>query len=564
VVIRSGQRRKRWSLAKQLLVLQVVIVSVLVIAGVTLTYLDARRGADRRARDVVTAVAATLAGAPNLRAALAPPDPSRELQPFAERERASTGVDFITIMNPQGIRYTHPHPDQIGKPYIGHTQEALSGRLYTETYTGTLGPSVRTTAPVFDDRHQVVALVSVGITVRAIAAELQRRLLTLIAVAAAVLAVGIVGSWLVSARLRRQTRGVAPEELREMFEYRQAILHSVREGLVLLDREGRVVLCNSAARELLDLRCDPQGHPAAALGLEPELTAALVCPERHLTDEGYVGDTRVLVINTVPVRSGDRSMGNVVTLRDHTELQALTGELKTARGYAESLHAQAHEAANRMHTMVCLIETGQFEQAVEFATAELKATQQLIDRVKCTVADPILAALLIAKSAEASERGVELVITDDTAVDGIDGVIESLDLVTIVANLINNAVDAAIERSHAHSPRVVVTARTENSELTLQVSDSGLGVDPESAEKMFQKGWSTKQSGGPFGRGLGLALVGCVLRRYRGSIDVSQGVGAVFTVRLSLERTSTSGQCVNSRGRGDRGPVRAASSAGPA
>jgi two-component system CitB family sensor kinase len=199
-----------------------------------------------------------------------------------------------------------------------------------------------------------------------------------------------------------------------MFEYYQAILYSVREGLVLLDREGRVVLCNDAARELLGLRTNPQGLPADALGLAPVLTAALVSPEPCLKDEIYVGDTRVLVINTAPVRSRDHVMGNVVTLRDHTELQALTGELDTVRGFADSLHAQAHEAANRLHTVVSLVELDQPERAVQFATAELKTAQQLTDRLVGAVTEPVLAALLLGKSTEASERGVELVITEDT------------------------------------------------------------------------------------------------------------------------------------------------------
>ena len=262
-------RRHSWSVARQLLVLQVVIVGVLVAAGATLAYLDAAQAADRRARDIVTAIAATLADSPNVHAALATQDPSRELQPFAERVRTDAGVDFITIMNPGGIRYTHPNPALIGHKFLGNTAEALTGRLFTETYTGTLGPSVRAVAPIFGDAHRVTALVAAGITVRVIDTEFQHRLHTLIAVAAAVLAVGLTGSYLVSARLRRQTRGIAPDELRGMFEYYQAILHSIREGLVLLDREGHVVLCNDAARELLGLSANPQGLTADALGLTP-------------------------------------------------------------------------------------------------------------------------------------------------------------------------------------------------------------------------------------------------------------------------------------------------------
>lgn len=521
-----------WSLARQLLVLQAAIVGLLVAVGVTAAYLDAGRAADDTAAQTVTAVALSIADGRDVRAALAARDPSRSLQPYAERVRRDTGVDFVTIMSPAGIRYTHPNPARIGGHFVGNTAPAVAGRTFTETYTGTLGPSVRTVTPVFGAGRRVVALVAVGITIRVITAELRQRLYYLGAIAVAVLAAGIAGSYLVSARLRRQTRGVAPGELRDMFEYHRAILHAVREGLLLLDRDGRVVLCNDAARELLGLRAEPRGSPVADLGLPDELVATLVSAHPR-SDEIHVGDTRVLVVNTSPVRSRDRARGNVVTLRDHTELQGLTGELDIVRGFAESLRSQAHEAANRLHTVVSLVEMGRPEQAVAFATAELETAQRLTDRVVGSVTEPVLAALLLGKSAEAGERGVELVVAEDTV---IEGVVEPRDLVTILGNLIDNAVDAAIEGAGERPPRVVVGVRRDAGGLVLEVSDSGPGVDPAAVPEMFRRGWTTKTSGGPVGHGLGLALVGQAVRRHGGDVRVGSGPeGAVFTVRLPLE-----------------------------
>ncbi|MFI0479279.1 ATP-binding protein [Actinomadura sp. 9N215] len=521
----------RWSLARQLLVLQAAIVGLLVAAGATIAYLDAGRAADEAARQKVTGVAASIANAQNIQAALATPNPSVLLQPYAERVRRDTGVDFITIMSPDGIRYTHPNPDRIGGHFVGNTAAALAGRTFTETYTGTLGPSVRAVTPVYDGQRRIVALVSVGITVRVISAELRQRMLSFVAVAAAVLAAGLGCSYLVSARLRRQTRGAAPGELREMFEYYQAILHAVREGLLLLDRTGRIVLCNDAARDLLGLRDASRGRPVAKLGLSDELVATFVSGEPR-SDEIHVGDTRVLVVNTSPVKSRDRAMGNVVTLRDHTELLGLTGELDTVRGFAESLRSQAHEAANRLHTVVSLVELGRPDDAVEFATAELATAQRLTDRVVGSATEPVLVALLLGKSAEAGERGVDLVVTDDTT---IEGVVEPRDLVTILGNLIDNAVDAALAGAGKRPPRVVVSARKDNGELVLQVADSGPGVDPDAVPEMFRRGWTTKTSVGPVGHGLGLALVGQAVRRHRGDIHVGHDGGAIFTVRLPLE-----------------------------
>jgi two-component system CitB family sensor kinase len=534
---------RRWSLARQLLVLQAAIVGLLVVAGAYLAYLDARRATAEDARQTVTMVALTVADTPSVRSSLALPNPTTVLQPYTEQVRQDTGVDFITIMSPARIRYTHPNPARIGGTFVGNTGPALAGRTFTETYTGTLGPSVRTVTPVLDERGRVVALVAVGITIDVISAELRERLVPLVGVALGVLAAGLGGSWLVSARLRRQTRGVAPAELRGMFDYYEAILHAVREGLVLLDRDGRVVLCNDAARDLLDIAGDPDGEPVGDLGLPSELTDAMTAAEPR-SDEIHVGDTRVLVVSTRPVRSRNRPMGNVVTLRDHTELQALLGELDTVRGFAESLRSQAHEAANRLHTVVSLVEMGRPEQAVELATAELRTAQRLTDRVVGAVREPVVAALLLGKSTEAAERGVDLEVDEDSAIDGSCGAsIEPRDLVTILGNLIDNAVDAAIEHPRkGRPPRVRVRARTEpagtagdGSELVLEVSDTGPGLDPERAAAMFRRGWTTKGSDGPAGpRGLGLALVGQAVRRHGGRIEVEREVGALVRVRLPL------------------------------
>nr|WP_253865617.1 sensor histidine kinase [Prauserella halophila] len=531
--VRSAVRSGKWSLARQLLVLQLAVVAVLVTVGAVLAYVDASEATEDAATEEVTSVAATLADSPVVPAAVGGPEPSRRLQPFAEQVRADTGVDFVTIMAPDRTRFSHPDPQRIGEPFIGTVEPALRGRLFTETYAGTLGPSVRAVAPVRDDDGGIVALVAVGLTVEALSHELAGRLVVVALVAGGVLLVGGAGSYLVSRRLARQTRGVAPAELSSMFEYYEAILRSVREGLVLVGRDGNVVLCNDAARDLLGLAADPAGTRVADLGLAADLTGTFTSRE-PATDELHVTDTRVLLVNTVPVHSRDRAMGNVVTLRDHTELQSLTGELDTVRGFAESLRSQAHESANRLHAVVSLVELGRTDEAVELATAELDTAQQLTDRVVGAVAEPVLAALLLGKSSEADERGAELTLTPDSSMDDTAPTVPARDLITILGNLIDNAVDAVVENAAERAPRVAVTVRADETELLLRVADSGAGVEPDGVPGIFRRGWSTKPGGAAGGRGLGLALVGQTVRRHGGTLDVDSDDGAVFTVRLPL------------------------------
>jgi sensor histidine kinase regulating citrate/malate metabolism len=526
------RRRDPGSLARQLLLLQGLVVLVVVLALGLLAWRQAGAAVESRAAGQARTAAEAIADSPLVREAVVGPDPTTVLQPYVEQVRADTGISFITVLAPDRTRFTHPDPAQIGRPFIGTIAPALAGRTFTETYTGTLGPSVRAVAPVLatGSSGDVVALVAVGTTVAAIGDEVGAALPGVLAAVLAVLAVGVLGSWAISRRLHRQTRGLGAAPLVRMLEYYDAVLHAVREGLLLLDGDRCVQLVNDEARRLLDLDGDVTGRHVRELGLSTELTATL-SGQRPATDEVHVNGSRVLVVNQAPTRSGGRSVGTVVTLRDHTELQALTGELDSVRSFAESLRAQAHEAANRLHTTVSLVELGRNAEAVEFATAELAQAQALTDRVVTAVDEPVLAALLLGKVATAHERGVALEIDPHTAVaaTGIPGG----DLVTVVGNLLDNAIDAALL---GDPPREVQLALwTEDDELRIRVEDTGPGVaDPA---LVFERGWTTKEltdAPGGLGRGLGLALVASAVRRNGGSVTVRPGPGALFEVSLPM------------------------------
>ncbi|MFJ9039656.1 ATP-binding protein [Streptomyces sp. NPDC102406] len=521
------------SLAGQLFAMQAVLVAVVVAGCALFTYVSDRGQAESAARRQATAAATAVADAPSVRAAIeGPGDPSEPLRPYADAVRRHTGVDFVTIMDPHGIRWTHPREPEIGKRYLGHIGPALEGRTFSETYTGTLGPSVRVITPVYGGGHRVVGLVSAGITIDEITAQARGQVLAVAGVAGAALVLGGIGTYVINARLRRHTHGMNATELSRMHAYHQAALHAVREGLVMLDGQRRVALINDGARELLGVEEDAVGRGVAELGLPAPLTGALLAAEPRV-DEVHLTADRVVVVNTSPVASGERR-GTVVTLRDHTELQSVMGELNSERGFTQALRSQAHEAANRLHTVVSLIELGRADEAVDFATAELELAQALTDQVVGAVSEPVLAALLLGKAAQANEHGVELVVSGDTRID--DGLLpqalSARDLVTVLGNLVDNAVEAA---QGSPGARVTVTARATAEALLLRVADTGPGVDPEHADAVFERGWSTKPAE-PGGRGLGLALVRQAVRRHGGTLELSRSPegGAAFTARLPL------------------------------
>ena len=538
-----------WSLAQRILALQVVVLVVVLGALLVAVAIDTDAETERATTDRVVAVASTVAASPDVLAAVSATfpagqeisGPSAAMQPYAEAVRQQTGADFVVVMTPDGTRFTHPDPTQIGQQYRGTRDAALAGGVGVETYTGTLGPSIRAIVPVTEN-GQVLALVAVGVTVDHIDEATNRRLLLVGIVTLGALAVGFVGSLLIARWVRRQTLGLGPQELARLFTYYDAVLTSVHEGMLLLDRDGRIVSVNAEGRRLLDLTDRAAGQTPADVGLPDHITA-LITDQESLTDELALTEDRVLLISRRPVLVKGTVVGAVVTLRDHTELESLTGELDRVEGFSEALRAQAHESANRLHTVISLIELGETEHALTFAVAQLQTAQGLADRVLEGVGNPAVAALLLAKSAQAAERGVELTIRQgsylppDAAPDH--------DLVTIVGNLVDNALDVLIGLDPEGGPRTIEVAgevldnSAGGSTVLITVVDSGPGLSPEMARSIFARGWSTKSARGPAGdRGLGLALVAQAVARCRGTVTAEPGKGARFVVRLPYRATA--------------------------
>ncbi|MDF2048328.1 ATP-binding protein [Arthrobacter sp. Cr_A7] len=529
----------RWSIARRLFVANLLIVVVFIAIVGSATYVDARDRTYDEAGLRMAGIADAIAASPFVLQAADSDEPSSLLQPYAMDVMARADVDFITIMAPDRTRWTHPRSEELGRPYIGSIDAALRGDEFTEVTAGTLGPSVRTIVPVKDAGGAVRALVAVGVTVGTVDVAFAARLPALLAIGLALLVGGSLASWLLGRYLRRVTRGWGPEQLSQLFAYYESVLHSVREGLILIDTKGKVVMYNDQAAELLGLdetgSKDPTRPPSLAeLPLDEELRY-LFESGRGAKDEIVLSGSRVLVVNQGPAKgpetAGSRGRtpvyGTVATLRDRTEIEALGNELETMRTLSDALRAQTHEHANRLHTMVSLLELGRTREALDFATKDLELSQQLTDNMVSSVDEPVLGALVMGKVAEAHERGVQL----DVATLG-SGTVEGIavqDLVTILGNLLDNAIDAAAEGTPPR--RVELTVESDEEGLDIAVHDSGAPIDPGSVENILRHGYSTKPAG-PGGRGIGLALVRQAVQRLGGTLTINGRRGAKFEVFL--------------------------------
>ena len=539
---------RKWSLAGQLFLGQLAFI-VCVSGGIAWgLYQQAEENTYEETGQRMLAVAGTVAASETVRTAVAAPGTgtgsageAAALQDFAREVMDGVGVDFVTVMDTDRTRLTHRNPEQIGKPYIGSVDQALGGESFTETYTGTLGPSVRAITPVRDDAGNVTGLVAAGITVDRVGIARDARLPELFGIDAAALAVGALAAYLLSRYLRRVTHDLGPGELAHMFTFYDSALHSVREGLLLHNTRGQLVLYNDEAAALLGLPPRGSSQDAPELPELPGPLASLLRSGRDAREEIHLTGERILVVNqsaAVSPGSSGRRFGTVTTLRDCTDVESLTGELASMRTLADALSAQAHEHANRVHTLVSLIELGRSDEALRFATADLEQSQHLNDEVLAAVQEPAVTALLMGKAAQARERGINLDITVDGDAERFSGGgVEPVELVTIIGNLLDNAFDAAGESVALH-------LGTSGDALRIMVHDDGPGVDPQILEHIFEQGFSTKdlpEGRAAAGRGIGLALVRQAVNRLGGSIRVLPGgEGACFRVDLPVPSPSPS------------------------
>jgi len=521
----------RWlralSLSSQLLVLQVAIVGAIVIIGASASYALVSSQIDDEYKQRALAIAYAVAATPDIVEAMTDPDPSKAIQPIAEAIRRSVSADFIVVANKEGIRYSHPNPENIGKRVSTDPSGALAGDVYVGYQEGTLGRSVRAKVPILSD-GQVIGIVSVGFLDAQLAQKLSQALPTMSLTVLLALVLGIAGSLILARRLDRQTFGLGPREIAGLLEQRDAMLHGIREGVLALDTSGRVLLANDEAVRLLRL-------PAAVAGqaLRDHVPAGRVRDVLEGTtagaDEVVLAGERTLVVNRRPVTIRGSDVGAVVTLRDRTELEGALRELDTARDLTQALRAQAHEFSNKLHVVGGLIELGRLEEAVRFVAETRLVHQELVDLVQDRIADPALAALLLAKAALASERLVDLRLASDArlAVPAAD----SRDLVTVVGNLVDNAIDAAAGSADAW---VEVSVHAEPEGTAVRVRDSGPGIDERTADEIFREGFTTKRGGAH--HGIGLALVRQVAYRSGGWVRVANDGGAVFTALIAPAR----------------------------
>ncbi|PJR61508.1 sensor histidine kinase [Raoultella sp. T31] len=469
-------------------------------------------------KDTALAVARTFADMPEVKQALTLPPQSGIIQPLALTITRRNDLLYAVVTDMRGVRYSHPNPRLIGKQFIGEDiQPAFNGKENVAVNHGVLAPALRVFTPVFNDRQQQIGVVVVGISLSKVDEQIAKgRWDVLLTVLFSALVCGI-GTWSLVRGLKRVLLGLEPQEISTQFQQRQAMLHSLKEGVVAVDVEGRVTLINPAASEILLSGPGKEiAHTPLLADLQEVLQTGEPIYDRELGCNGFL-----LISNTVPVRSQNAIVGAISTFRDKTEVSQLLQRLDGMVNYVDALRTTSHEFMNKLHVILGLLNMKSYDKLEEYVLQTAHTYQADIGEIQHRIKSPVVAGFLIGKIQRAKERGFTLNLAEESLVPDCPNEKQVTVLVTVLGNLIENALDAM---SGQREGEVGLLLHYQNGWLSGEVSDDGPGIPAANIEAIFNKGFSTKGEN----RGVGLFLASQQLRELGGTLAVESEPG-VFT-----------------------------------
>jgi sensor histidine kinase regulating citrate/malate metabolism len=457
---------------------------------------------------------------------------STQIQQYAESVRKATGAKFVVVGDHEGKRYSHPVPERIGKFMVGgdNARALEGGEAYISKAVGTLGPSMRGKVPVFDDAAKVIGVVSVGYlqeTVEVVTADYLQRILLWVFI---LFLLGGLGTWLIARDVKLSIFGLEPAEIATLFKERNAILDSIREGVVAINDEGLVTMLDHEAAKILDIPPESGiGTPIESILPQTRMLEVLESGEEQFDQEMMIGDIEV-VVNRVPIWQNERVTGVVSSFRRKQEIDRMAQELTQIQEYSEALRAQTHEYSNKLHTLAGLIQLGSHKEALDLIGRETSGYQELLGTLAEAVPDPLLSAIILGKYNRAQELRINFKLDPESRMIDIPENISREKIVTILGNLLENAFEAAQEKtSGAHTVQLSMTDF--GNDLIFEVEDSGSGIEVESTDLLMQHGFTTKSGAG---RGIGLSLVHQNLEYLGGHLTVvpSSIGGMRFTIYI--------------------------------
>ncbi|NYF23715.1 DcuS/MalK family sensor histidine kinase [Sporosarcina sp. JAI121] len=525
-------KRKKISLQTRLTLLVCTVVLVSLSVTGYLIGSTATENARNYQAEKVMDIASTISHSQLVIDSLSGVGSGQAIQSYTKSIQDDTNVEYIVVMNSEHIRQSHPIAERIGQYFVGNDEDrAFLGERYTSVAKGTLGESMRAFVPIRNG-EQIIGVVSVGILLDNIQSTVLHSVRASYIGIGAGLLIGIIGAFFLARRVKQTLFGLEPREIANLLREREAMLESVREGVIGINDKEEIIVANQAAIHLFrraGLLENPVGQQVQSY-LPPSLLQDLLLNERLVYDQEQKLNGIDIIVNKVPVISNKHLVGALATFRDKSELTSLIEQLSGAKAYAETLRAQTHEFMNKLHVITAMIHTKSYEELKEYTTYLSDSYQNEGGSVFRLVKDPVIAGYLISKLHEFQKSGIQVELSGETPLPILKEIERMDKIITILGNLCDNAYEAV---SLKENKRIHMTITYIDKQFHFSLLDNGSGLIVENDEALFKKGLSTKGEH----RGYGLYLTKNALDELGGTLDVIsiKGDGAQFHVKIPYE-----------------------------
>lgn len=507
-----------------------LIVLVAALLGLVMTFNVAHHAQNQEYLTRALTLAESISIMPDVIELVQTGDANHELPRLALLIAKRTGASYIVFTDKNGVRLSHPNPALIGQK-VDDAQSTLAGTSTASFHPGSLGLSANGRTPILNSAGEVIGMVSAGFLTKTFSHQVKYLENSFIFLGFGIILLGFILSEVLAQTLRNKRIEYELEEAKIMYQERDAMLHAIKEGVITLTTDRKIILINDEAMRLLDLNKSAVGQHIDTVLPQGRLLDLLEGETPQGDDEIVLNENFSLRINNRPVKQFGRNIGSVITLRDRTEHIGLLRELDSVTNLTNALRAQQHEYANRIHTISGLVDLGRMDDAKQYlgeiSTMDADLAEQLNDKI----INQTVTALLLAKVVFAREKGVNLTIDPKASLNDI-----SLDLnaqITVIGNLIDNALDSVAGQTNAQVSLTIETSHNQSKIIT--VRDNGSGLPEPRPEIIFEDGFSTKLSENSAHRGLGLAIVSRLVKQAGGSITCYNNHGAVLVVDIPIK-----------------------------
>jgi two-component system, CitB family, sensor kinase len=514
----------------------VVLIQAGVTGSITMSYIQVEL--EQRIGDQALQLSNIVSNLPQIRQGLAERNVDM-VQPIAEQIRKNTDARFIVVGDRDGIRFSHPIPERIGKKRVGgdNARALENGESYVSRAVGSLGPSIRGKSPVYDNDGQIIGVTSVGYMLDSVDKTISSYQQSALMVVLISLLVSILTGVGVARYFKRILFGLEPEEIARLFEERNTTLESIREGVLSINAEGRITTFNKTALHTLGVVDDQiRGRSVRDVFPQSDLWKVLQTGQVELDREIDINGQH-LIVNRLPIVVNEQVTGVVSSFRPKGEIEMLSRQLSQIEQYAETLRAQSHDYANKLHTISGLIQIDAKEQALELIGQESRGIQELVHLLVKSIPDPVIAGCILGKYNRAHELGLELCIDPSSHLGKIPEHISTEKLMSLIGNIIDNAFEATRLNLINHpqgANQVLISFSDYGNDLIFEIEDKGVGIAEDDQQRIFEKGFSSKTEAG---HGYGLFLVKSILQDLHGQINLEHAENGGTRMIVYLPKT---------------------------